>query len=39
LEGGLKPSAETWEKIEAALRSSLDEAAKAIVKVRKRLAA
>lgn len=39
LEGGLRPSEETWGKVEAALRGSLDEAAKAIAKVRKRLAA
>jgi transcriptional regulator with XRE-family HTH domain len=38
-EGGLKPSEETWAKLEAALRGSLDEAARAIAKVRKKLAA
>ena len=39
LEGGLKPSEETWKKIETALRGSLSEAAKAIAKAQKRLAA
>ncbi len=38
-EGGLRPSEETWDKLESALRGSLAEAARAIEKVRKRLAA
>ena len=38
-ERGMHCPQDTWAKIEAALRGSLDEAARAIAKVRKRLAA
>jgi ribosome-binding protein aMBF1 (putative translation factor) len=39
LEGGLKPSDETWRRLERALRAALDEAEKAIGKVKKQLKA
>lgn len=38
-ENGLKPSAESWQRIEKALRSALDEHVRAAEKMRKRLAA
>ena len=37
LEGGLKPSGETWSRLERALRAALDEAERAIHATRKRL--